>query len=70
MEIVVIKHKYFNCCIVLTLSRGLLSFLCCPASKESGGAQGAGSGHSQDSWPKGTRGMSHATWYANYIVIS
>jgi len=31
-----------------------------PSSEEAGGVQEAGSGHSWDSWPQRTKGMSHA----------
>ena len=47
MKTMVITYQWCSCCrAVLTQS---FCFLCCPASKEAGGAQEAGRGHSQDS---------------------
>lgn len=38
---------------MLTLNQELFSFSHCSAIEEAGGAQGAGWGKKQDSWPKG-----------------
>ena len=57
-KIMLIIHLCFSCCwAVLTLSQGLFSFSCCPASEDSGGAQGAGRGQNQDSWPSVQRNV-------------
>lgn len=42
MRTMLITHQSFRCCrAAFTQSQGLFSFLCCPARKKGGGAQGA-----------------------------
>lgn len=56
-----ITHQCFSpCWAVLAHSQRLFSFLCCPASKEAGGAQGPGI---EQGWPQLTKGMPHSTWH-------
>ena len=53
--------------VVFILSQGFFSFSC-PADEKAGGAQEAGRGHSQDSWPKVAKGIFHTKWrHAQYI---
>lgn len=60
---------------VLTQSRGLFSFPCCPASKEGGRTQETGRGHSQDSWPQLIWGIFHPVqhhteqWNCEYPAV-
>ena len=63
MRIILITHWCFRCCwAVLTQSEGLFCFSPHPTSEQSGDAQEAGRGHSQDSWPQLTRGIFHTIW--------
>ena len=63
LETVLIIQRCFCCCwAVLKQTQGLFSFSYCPASEESGGAQEAGRGHSQDSWPKQAKEIFHTIW--------
>lgn len=50
-----ITHQSFICCwTVLVQHQGLLRFSFCPTSKQAGGAQVAGRGHSKTADPTGT----------------
>ena len=48
---------------MLTQSQGLFCFSPHPTSEWTGGAQEAGRGHSQDSWPKLAKGIFHTLWH-------
>jgi len=55
---------------VLTQSQGHFCFSPHPTSEEAGSAQGAGRGHSQDSWPQLTQGIFPAVWHhAQHIKL-
>lgn len=63
---VLVTHWYFSCFwAVLTLSQRFSSFPCCPASKETGDAQGDGKGQKQDNWLKPAKVMSHPIPYCS-----
>jgi len=60
LETVLVMQRCFCYCPAeLTLSKGLFCFSSHPTSKEAGGAQEAGRGHSQDSRPQRTEGIPH-----------
>lgn len=62
-RVMLTTHRSFSCRrALLTQSQGRSSCPHCPASQEAAGAPGAGRGHSQDSWPKLARAMSHTLW--------
>lgn len=65
MTLMLISHWFFSWCRAVckgTFKKVIFCFLCCPASKQSGGAQWPGGKHSQDSWLKLAEGMSCAIY--------
>lgn len=71
LEIMLITQGYFICCwAVLLESVGLGAFPPHPTREQAGGAQEAGRGHSQDSWPKLAKEIPHITCHhCQYITF-
>ena len=68
--VLIIQGCFHYCWAVLTQSQGLFCLSPHPTSEEAGGAQGVWSGHSWDSWPQLTKGISHTIWHhAQHIEL-
>ena len=64
LKTVLVTQGCFNYCqVVLTQGQGLFCFSPRSTSEWAGGAQEAGRGHGQDSWPKLTTGISQTIWH-------
>ena len=59
LETLITQRCFPYCWAVLTQSQGLFCSSSHPTSEGAGGAQKGGRGHSQDSWPRLTTGISH-----------
>ena len=68
--VLITQGCFCYCWAVLTQSQGLFCSSHHPTSEWAGGAQGVGRGHSRDSWPQLTKGISHTIWrHAQHIKL-